>query len=159
MTVEAQSVISPSSYRLRFLHLGTIGDIGGAWTFAFRAVLKSAPKLRGCLLSKPMSSSVWACDETIANRLSCKAATSFRGPLPRCDAYVLIWRCCTIGPMSNRGRFSSRSEAAPDKAKLLVWSRPFCLMKARGQRATASTSATISIIQHVVLPATRAHPR
>ena len=85
-----------------------------------QAVLKSAPKLRGVLFDQPHVVERVGVDETIANRLVLQGGDFFRGPLPRCDAYVLMEVLHDWTDEQSRQILQQIRKAAPDKAKLLV---------------------------------------
>ncbi len=120
MKSKAQSVISPVLAAYDFSIFGTIGDIGGGLGHLLQAVLKSAPKLRGVLFDQPHVVERVGVDETIANRLVLQGGDFFRGPLPRCDAYVLMEVLHDWTDEQSRQILQQIRKAAPDKAKLLV---------------------------------------
>ena len=120
MKSKAQSVISPVLTAYDFSIFGTIGDIGGGLGHLLQAVLKSAPKLRGVLFDQPHVVERVGVDETIANRLVLQGGDFFRGPLPRCDAYVLMEVLHDWTDEQSRQILQQIRKAAPDKAKLLV---------------------------------------
>ena len=90
MKSKAQSVISPVIAAYDFSMFGTIGDIGGGLGHLLKAILKSAPKLRGVLFDQPHVVERVGVDQTIASRLILQGGDFFRGPLPPCDAYVVM---------------------------------------------------------------------
>ena len=120
MKSKAQSVISPVLAAYDFSIFDTIGDIGGGLGHLLQAVLKAAPKLRGVLFDQPHVVERAGVDETIANRLVLQGGDFFRGPLPRCDAYVLMEVLHDWTDEQSRQILQQIRKAAPDKAKLLV---------------------------------------
>src|SRR5437870_3772023 len=90
MKSKAQSVISPVLAAYDFSIFDTIGDIGGGLGHLLQAVLKSSPKSRGVLFDQPHVVERVEADEAIGNRLTSQGGDFFRGPLPRCDAYIVM---------------------------------------------------------------------
>ena len=120
MKSKAQSVISPVLAAYDFSIFDTIGDIGGGLGHLLQAVLKSAPELRGVLFDQPHVLERVGVDETITGRLVLQGGDFFRGPLPRCDAYVLMEVLHDWTDEQSRQILQQIRKAAPDKAKLLV---------------------------------------
>src|SRR6266849_1151602 len=90
MKSKAQSAISPVLAAYDFSTFGTIGDIGGGLGHLLKAILKSSPKSRGVLFDQPHVVERVEADEAIGNRLTSQGGDFFRGPLPRCDAYIVM---------------------------------------------------------------------
>jgi hypothetical protein len=120
MKSKAQSAISPVIAAYDFSSFGTIGDIGGGLGHLLKAVLNSAPKLRGVLFDKPHVLERVEGDETIASRLILQGGDFFRGPLPRCDAYVVMEVLHDWTDEQSRQILQQIRKAAPAMAKLLV---------------------------------------
>jgi hypothetical protein len=120
MKSKAQSVISPVLAAYDFSTFGTIGDIGGGLGHLLKAVLKSAPKLRGVLFDQPHVVERVTVDETIANRLISQGGDFFRGPIPLCDAYLVMEVLHDWTDEQSRQILRQIRKAAPVTAKLLV---------------------------------------
>ena len=120
MKSKAQSAISPVIAAYDFSIFGTIGDIGGGLGHLLKAALKSAPKLRGVLFDQPHVVERVGVDETIASRLILQGGDFFRGPLPRCDAYVVMEVLHDWSDERSRQILQQIRKAAPRMAKLLV---------------------------------------
>lgn len=120
MKSKAQSVISPVLAAYDFSIFRTIGDIGGGLGHLLKAVLKSAPNLRGVLFDQPHVVERVELDDTIASRLILQGGDFFRGPLPRCDAYVLMEILHDWPDEQSRQILQQIRKAAPSMAKLLV---------------------------------------
>src|SRR2546427_9389201 len=120
MKSKAQSAISPVIAAYDFSIFGTIGDIGGGLGHLLKAVLKSVPKLRGVLFDQPHVVERVGVDETIASRLILQGGDFFRGPLPRCDAYVVMEVLHDWADEQSRQILQQIRKAAPGLAKLLV---------------------------------------
>ena len=120
MKSKAQSVIGPVLAAYDFSIFGTIGDIGGGLGHLLKAILKSAPKLRGVLFDQPHVVERVGVDETIAGRLILQGGDFFRGPLPRCDAYVVMEVLHDWSNEHSRQILQQIRKAARGMAKLLV---------------------------------------
>jgi len=119
MKSKAQSVISPVLTATISPSSARLVTWRRPGTFLLRAVLKSAPKLRGVLFEQPHVVERVRVDETIANRLVLQGGDCFRGPLPRCDALrPLCEAAARFGPIEqSRQILQQIRKAAPDKAK------------------------------------------
>lgn len=120
MKSKAQSVIAPVLAAYDFSIFDTIGDIGGGLGHLLKAILKSAPKLRGVLFDQPHVVERVRVDETIAGRLILQGGDFFRGPLPGCDAYVVMEVLHDWSNERSREILQQIRKAAPGMAKLLV---------------------------------------
>ena len=120
MRSKAQSAIPPVIAAYDFSIFGTIGDIGGGLGHLLAAVLKSAPKSCGVLFDQPHVAERVEVDETIASRLILQGGDFFRGPLPRCDAYVLMEVLHDWADEQSRQILQQIRKAAPSTTKLLV---------------------------------------
>jgi hypothetical protein len=120
MKSKAQSVIAPVIAAYDFSIFGTVGDIGGGLGHLLKAILKSAPKLRGVLFEQPHVIERVGVDETIASRLVLQGGDFFRGPLPPCDAYVVMEVLHDWTNEHSRQILQQIRRAAPGMAKLLV---------------------------------------
>ena len=119
MRSKAESAISPVIAAYDFSIFDTIGDIGGLGHL-LKAVLKSAPKLRGVLFDQPHVVARVEVDETIGSRLILQGGDFFRGPLPSCDAYVVMEVLHDWTAEQSRQILRQIRKAAPGMAKLLV---------------------------------------
>ena len=120
MKSKAQSAISPVLAAYDFSIFGTIADIGGGLGHLIKAVLESAPKLRGVLFDQPRVVERVEVDERIASRLTLQGGDFFRGPLPRCDAYVVMEVLHDWTDEQSRQILQQIRKTAPSTAKLLV---------------------------------------
>lgn len=120
MRSKAQSAIPPVIAAYDFSIFGTIGDIGGGLGHLLAAVLESAPKSCGVLFDQPHVAERVEVDETIASRLISQGGDFFRGPLPRCDAYLLMEVLHDWADEQSRQILQQIRKAAPGTAKLLV---------------------------------------
>src|SRR5438477_9567884 len=120
MKSKAQSAISPVIEAYDFSTFGTIGDIGGGLGHLLKAILKSSPKSRGVLFDQPHVVERVEADEAIGNRLTWQGGDFFRGPLPRCDAYIVMEVLHDWTDEQSQQILQQIRNAAPDAAKLLV---------------------------------------
>src|SRR5207248_5395873 len=120
MKSKAQSVISPVVAAYDFSSFGTIGDIGGGLGHLLQVILKSSPKSRGILFDQPHVIERVEADPAIGSRLTTQGGDFFHGPLPRCDAYVLMEVIHDWTDQQSQQILQQIRKAAPDVAKLLV---------------------------------------
>jgi len=120
MKSKAESAISPVIAGYDFSTFGTIGDIGGGLGHLLKAILKSSPKSRGVLFDQPHVVERVEADEAIGNRLTSQGGDFFRGPLPRCDAYIVMEVLHDWTDEQSQQILQQIRNAAPDAAKLLV---------------------------------------
>ena len=120
MKSKAQSAILPVIAAYDFSAFGTIGDIGGGLGHLLKAVLKSTPQTLGVLFDQPHVVERVEVDETIGNRLTLQGGDFFRGPLPVCDAYVLMEVLHDWTDEQSRRILRQIRKVAPMTAKLLV---------------------------------------
>jgi O-methyltransferase domain/Dimerisation domain len=120
MKSKAQSAVSPVIAAYDFSIFDTIGDIGGGLGHLLKSILKSAPKLRGVLFDQLHVIERAEVDETIVSRLILQGGDFFLGPLPRCDAYVLMEVLHDWTDEQSRQILQQIRKAAPRMAKLLV---------------------------------------
>ena len=130
MKSKAQSAIAPVITAYDFSRFATIGDIGGGLGHLLKAVLRSASSSRGVLFDQPHVVERVEPDEVVGNRLTLQGGDFFSGPLPRCDAYILM-------------------EVLHD------WTDEQCLQILRQMRRAAADSANLLILE-TVLPDERA---
>jgi hypothetical protein len=120
MKSKAQSAIPPVLAAYDFSPFRTIGDIGGGLGHLLKAILESAPELHGVLFDQPHVVERVAVDDAIANRLRLQGGDFFRGPLPRCDAYILMEVLHDWTDEQSQRILRQIRNAAPEMAKLLV---------------------------------------
>jgi hypothetical protein len=120
MKSKGESAIPPVIAAYDFSSFRTIGDIGGGLGHLLKAVLKSAPKSQGVLFDQPHVLDRVVPDATIQNRLSLQPGDFFRGPLPQCDAYLLMEVIHDWTDEQSRQILSQIRKSAPHGAKLLV---------------------------------------
>jgi len=120
MKSKAQSAIPPVIAAYDFSPFGTIGDIGGGQGHLLAAILKSSPNSRGILFDQPHVIAGQKADEAIGNRLISQGGDFFRGPLPCCDAYIVMEVLHDWTDKQSQQILQQIRNAAPDVAKLLV---------------------------------------
>jgi hypothetical protein len=120
MKSKAQSAIPPVIAAYDFSPFGTIGDIGGGQGHLLTAILKSSPNSRGVLFDQPHVIAGVKADEAIGNRLISQGGDFFRGPLPCCDAYMVMEVLHDWTDTQSQQILQQIRNAASDGAKLLV---------------------------------------
>src|SRR5436853_4047427 len=120
MKSKAQSAISPVIAAYDFSTFGTIGDIGGGLGHLLTTILKSSQNSRGVLFDQPHVIARVKTDEAIGNRLISQGGDFFRGPLPCCDAYIVMEVLHDWTDKQSQQILQQIRNAAPDVAKLLV---------------------------------------
>jgi len=120
MKSKAQSAIPPVVAAYDFSIFGTIGDIGGGQGHLLEAILKSSQKSRGILFDQPHVIERVKTDEAIGARLTAQHGDFFRGPLPSCDAYLLMEVLHDWTDSQSQQILQQIRSATPDAAKLLV---------------------------------------
>jgi O-methyltransferase domain/Dimerisation domain len=116
MRGKAESAIGPVLAAYDFSEFETIADVGGGLGHLLKAILGAYPQVRGVLFDLPQVAE----RVTPAQRLEIQPGDFFRGPLPRCDAYLLMevlhdWTDAQCAEILRQVR-----KAAPADAKLLV---------------------------------------
>src|SRR5262249_61358844 len=79
-----------------------------------------APHSRGVLFDQPQVVQHAEPDAAIADRLALQGGDFFRGPLPKCDAYLLMEVLHDWSDDESRQILRQIRSAAPDSAKVLV---------------------------------------
>ena len=120
MKSKAQSAILPVVAAYDFSPFDTIGDIGGGQGHLLTAILKSSQNSRGVLFDQPHVIARVKTDEAIGNRLISQGGDFFRGPLPCCDAYIVMEVLHDWTDKQSQQILQQIRNAAPDVAKLLV---------------------------------------
>ncbi|WP_162601746.1 methyltransferase [Occallatibacter savannae] len=120
MRSKAQSAIPPVVAAYDFSVFRAIADIGGGQGHLVEAILRSSEQTRGILFDQPHVIERVKLDESIAHRLSAQGGDFFRGPLPRCDGYLLMEVLHDWTDAHSTQILQQIRQAAPDSAKLLV---------------------------------------
>src|SRR5438034_6973920 len=120
MKSKAETAIPPVMAAYDFSSFATIGDIGGGLGHLLKAILKSSPKSRGTLFDQPHVIERVEVDEAIGSRLTPQGGDFFRGPLPRCDAYIIMEVLHDWTDEQSLQILKQIRKAAPENATLLV---------------------------------------
>jgi O-methyltransferase domain/Dimerisation domain len=120
MKSKAETAIPPVIAAYDFSGFETIGDIGGGLGHLLRAIMKAAPRSRGVLFDQPHVVERVETDEEIGRRFTVQAGDFFRGPLPRCDAYVMMEVLHDWSDAQSKEILRQIRAAAANGAKLLV---------------------------------------
>jgi len=120
MRSKAETAIPPVISAYDFSSFGTIGDIGGGLGHLLRAILKSSQKSRGVLFDQPHVIERVEADEAIGSRLTSQGGDFFRGPLPHCDAYILMEVLHDWTDEQSLQILKQIRKAAPETATVLV---------------------------------------
>ena len=120
MKSKAQGAIGQVVANYDFSGFNAIADVGGGLGHLLKAILAAAPNVRGILFDQPHVVSRANVDAELKGRMETQGGDFFKGPLPKCDGYVVMevlhdWtdeQCKTI--------LQQIRKAAPDGAKLLV---------------------------------------
>jgi O-methyltransferase domain len=120
MKSKAETAIPPVIAAYDFSSVSTIGDIGGGLGHLLKSILRSSPTSRGVLFDQPHVIERVEADEAIGSRLTLQGGDFFRGPLPHCDAYIVMEVLHDWTDEQSRQILRQIRKAAPDGAKLLV---------------------------------------
>src|SRR5436305_607402 len=120
MKSKAETAIPPVMAAYDFSSFATIGDIGGGLGHLLKAILKSSPKSRGTLFDQPHVIERVEVDEAIGSRLTPQGGDFFRGPLPRCDAYIIMEVLHDWTDEQSLQILKQIRKAAPENSTLLV---------------------------------------
>jgi hypothetical protein len=120
MKAKSQSAIFPVIAAYDFSGFGAIGDIGGGQGHLLRAILREAQTSRGVLFDQPHVIAQVDEGEAEGGRLSLQGGDFFRGPLPRCDAYVLMEVLHDWPDEQARRILQQIRKSAPPAAKVLI---------------------------------------
>jgi predicted transcriptional regulator len=120
MKSKAETAIPPVIAAYDFSGFGMIGDIGGGLGHLLKAILETAPRSRGVLFDQPHVVERAEAVREIGQRFTAQGGDFFRGPLPRCDAYVLMEVLHDWTDAQSREILRQIRAAAPDGAKVLV---------------------------------------
>ena len=120
MKSKSQGAIGQVVANYDFSGFKTVADIGGGLGHLLTAILAATPSVRGILFDQPHVVSRVALDPLLQERMEAQGGDFFKGPLPRCDAYVVMevlhdWTDEQCGEILRQIR-----NAAPEGAKLLV---------------------------------------
>jgi hypothetical protein len=118
MTAKAHGQIAGALGAYDFSGLGVIGDIGGGRGHLLKAVLARAPQARGILFDLPHV--IEAAADVASDRMTLQAGDFFKGPLPACDAYLIMEVIHNWDDGQARTILRNVRSTAPPHAKLLV---------------------------------------
>jgi hypothetical protein len=117
MTAKASGQIAGILSAYDFSGFGLIGDVGGGRGHLLKAVLARVPQARGVLFDLPQ---VIAAADAASDRISLHAGDFFKGPLPACDAYLIMDVIHDWDEGQARTILRNVRSAAPPHAKLLL---------------------------------------
>ena len=118
MTAKAHGQIAGVLGAYDFSRFGLIGDIGGGRGHLLKAVLARAPQARGVLFDLPHV--IDAAADVASDRITLQAGDFFKGPLPACDAYLIMEVIHDWDDGQARTILRNVRSAAPPHAKLLI---------------------------------------
>jgi hypothetical protein len=118
MTAKAHGQIVGVLGAYDFSGFGVIGDIGGGRGHLLKAVLARAQQARGVLFDLPHV--IEAAADVASDRMTLQAGDFFKGPLPACDAYLIMEVIHDWDDGQARTILRNVLSAAPPHAKLLV---------------------------------------
>lgn len=120
MESKAETAIPPVMAAYDFSGFNSIADIGGGLGHLLKAILRISPKSRGVVFDQPHVVERVEPDQTIGGRLTTQGGDFFRGPLPRCDAYILMEVLHDWTDKQSRQILEQVRQAASPNAKLLI---------------------------------------
>jgi O-methyltransferase domain len=120
MKAKAQTAIPMMVAAYDFSSFATVADIGGGLGHLLKAILKSSPRSRGVLFDQPHVIERVEPDEAIGDRMVLQDGDFFRGPLPQCNAYILMEILHDWADEQSRAILKQIRNAAPEAAHLLV---------------------------------------
>lgn len=120
MKSKAQAAIKQVIANYDFSGFETIADVGGGLGHLLKAILAATPGARGVLFDQPHVVNRVQVDHVTGGRMELEGGDFFKGPLPRCDAYIMMevlhdWTDEQCGEILRQIR-----TATSQKAKLLV---------------------------------------
>lgn len=120
MKSKAQAAIGQVIANYDFSEFEAIADVGGGLGHLLKAILAATPRVRGVLFDQPHVVNRVQVDDVMNGRMQLRGGDFFKGPLPKCDAYVVMevlhdWTDEQCGAILRQIR-----NAAPEGAKLLV---------------------------------------
>jgi hypothetical protein len=118
MTAKAYAQTAGVVSAYDFSGFGLIGDIGGGRGHLLKAVLARAPQARGVLFDLPHV--IDAATDVASGRITLQAGDFFKGPLPACDAYLIMDVIHDWDDGQARTIVRNVRSAAPPHAKLLI---------------------------------------
>jgi len=121
MAAKAQGQVAPVVAAYDFSRFGLIADIGGGRGHLLRAILESAPAARGVLFDLPHV--IEDAADAASERLTLQAGDFFKGPLPVCDAYLMMEVIHDWGDEESLAILKQIRKATPSGAKLLLIER------------------------------------
>ena len=120
MKAKAQSAISPVIAAYDFSRFSTIADVGGGHGHLLKAILRKAPNSSGVLFDQPHVVAEVTVDDKEMGRLSVRGGDFFRGPLPSCEAYLLMEVLHDWTNERSQCILQEIRRSAPEAAKVLV---------------------------------------
>ena len=120
MKSKAETSIPPVLASYDFSQFGTIADVGGGLGHLLKAILKSSPQTRGVLFDQPHVVERVQADESVGARLALQPGDFFRGPLPNCDAYIMMEVLHDWSDEQSKQILQQIRKSAPKGAKVLV---------------------------------------
>jgi cyclopropane fatty-acyl-phospholipid synthase-like methyltransferase len=120
MKSKAQAAIGQVIANYDFSGFKTIADVGGGLGHLLKAILAATPNVRGILFDQPHVVNRAELEPALQGRMEAKGGDFFKGPLPRCDAYVVMEVLHDWTDEQSREILRQVRRFAPDEAKLLV---------------------------------------
>ena len=118
MAAKAHGQVAAILASYDFSGFGLIGDIGGGRGHLLRAVLDSAPAVKGVLFDLPHV--IKETEGTASERVTLQAGDFFNDTLPVCDAYLVMEVIHDWGDKESVAILRAIRQAAPSHAKLLL---------------------------------------
>jgi O-methyltransferase domain len=116
MKSRAEAAIWPVLNAYDFSRFRTVADIGGGLGHLLKAILKATPTVKGILFDQRHVLGHVA----PAERLEIQGGDFFRGPLPQCDAYILMEVIHDWADREARDILKQVRRAARTDARLLI---------------------------------------
>jgi len=120
MKSKAQAAIGQVIANYDFSGFETIADVGGGLGHLLKAILAATPRARGVLFDQLHVVNRVQVDDAVDGRMEVRGGDFFKGPLPRCDAYIVMEVLHDWTDEQSREILRQIRNAAPEKAKLLV---------------------------------------
>lgn len=118
MTSKSFAQIGPALAAYDFSGFGTIGDVGGGAGHLLAAVLDQVPSAKGVLFDLPAV--IERAAERPHPRIRYVGGDFFKGPIPACDAYMLMTVLHDWSDAEAAAILAQVKRAAPAGAKLLL---------------------------------------
>lgn len=120
MKSKAQGAIGQVVANYDFSGFNAIADVGGGLGHLLKAILAAAPNVRGVLFDQPHVVSRATVEPELKGRMEAQGGDFFKGPLPKCDAYVVMEVLHDWTDEACKRILQQIRKAAADGAKLLV---------------------------------------